>query len=60
MYGSRAEPMNRLREARLMSEDFEHEAVSIDGTTAHTLERLVGALVADAGDGHHRGGRGCR
>jgi hypothetical protein len=39
----------RLREARLAIEDFEHEAASIDGTTAHVLERFVGALIADAG-----------
>ena len=49
MFWSRPEPLNRLRDARLTIEDFEHEAVSIDGTTAHALERFVGALVADAG-----------
>ena len=49
MFWSRPEPLNRLRDARLTIEDFEHEAVSIDGTTAHGLERFVGALVASAG-----------
>ena len=49
MFWSRPGPLNRLRDARLTIEDFEHEAVSIDGTTAHALERFVGALVA--GDG---------
>ena len=49
MFWSRPEPLNRLRDARLTIEDFEHEAVSIDGTTAHALERFVGALVANAG-----------
>ena len=49
MFWSRPEPLNRLRDARLTIEDFEHEAVSIDGTAAHALERFVGALVADAG-----------
>ena len=49
MFWSRPEPLNRLRDARLTIEDFEHEAVSIDGTTAHALERFVGALVTDAG-----------
>ena len=49
MFWSRPAPLNRLRDARLTIEDFEHEAVSIDGTTAHALERFVGALVADAG-----------
>jgi lipopolysaccharide biosynthesis protein len=41
--------MNRMREARLTIDDFEHEAVSIDGTTAHALERFVAALVVDSG-----------
>ena len=49
MFWSRPSPLNRLRDAGLTIEDFEHEAVSIDGTTAHALERFVGALVADAG-----------
>ena len=49
MFWTRPGPLNRLRDARLTVEDFEHEAVSIDGTTAHALERFVGALVADAG-----------
>ena len=49
MFWSRPGPLNRLRDARLTIEDFEHEAVSIDGTTAHALERFVGALVANAG-----------
>ena len=48
MFWSRPAPLNRLRDARLTIEDFEHEAVSIDGTTAHALERFVGALVANA------------
>ncbi len=48
MFWSRPQPLNRLRDTRLTIEDFEHEAVSIDGTTAHALERFVGALVADA------------
>ena len=49
MFWARPGPLNRLRDARLTIEDFEHEAVSIDGTTAHALERFVGALVAHAG-----------
>ena len=49
MFWARPRPLNRLRDARLTVEDFEHEAVSIDGTTAHALERFVGALVGDAG-----------
>ena len=49
MFWSRPEPLNRLRDARLTIEDFEHEAVSIDGTTAHAIERFVGALIASAG-----------
>lgn len=49
MFWSRPGPLNRLRDARLTIEDFEHEAVSIDGTTAHALERFVGALVVNAG-----------
>ena len=49
MFWSRPAPLNRLRDVRLTLDDFEHEAVSLDGTTAHALERFVGALVADAG-----------
>jgi len=49
MFWSRPAPLNRLRDADLTIEDFEHEAVSIDGTTAHALERFIGALVAAAG-----------
>lgn len=49
MFWSRPAPLNRLRDARLTIEDFEHEAVSIDGTAAHALERFVGVVVADAG-----------
>ena len=60
MFWSRPGPLNRLRDARLTIEDFEHEAVSIDGTTAHALERFVGALVARCRDVRHRGGRGRR
>ena len=49
MFWSRPDPLNRLRDARLTVDDFEHEAVSIDGTTAHALERFVGALAAHSG-----------
>lgn len=49
MFWSRPGPVNRLRQARLTIEDFEHETISIDGTTAHALERFVGAVVADSG-----------
>jgi lipopolysaccharide biosynthesis protein len=49
MFWGRPGPLNRLRDARLTIDDFEHEAVSIDGTTAHALERFLGALVAEAG-----------
>ena len=49
MFWSRPGPLNQLRNARLTIDDFEHEAVSIDGTTAHALERFVGALVTNAG-----------
>jgi lipopolysaccharide biosynthesis protein len=49
MFWGRPGPFNQLRDAGLTIEDFEHEAVSIDGTTAQALERFAGALVADAG-----------
>jgi lipopolysaccharide biosynthesis protein len=49
MFWSRPGLLNRLRDAHLTIEDFEHEAVSIDGTTAHALERFVGALVTADG-----------
>ena len=42
MFWSRPGPLNRLRDARLTIEDFEHEAVSIDGTTAHALGAVRG------------------
>ena len=49
MFWARPGPLLRLREAGLTVEDFEPEAVAIDGTTAHALERFVGALVAADG-----------
>jgi lipopolysaccharide biosynthesis protein len=49
MFWARPAPLLRLREAGLTLDDFEQEAVSIDGTTAHALERFVGVLMADAG-----------
>lgn len=49
MFWARPEPLLRLREAALTLDDFEYEAVAIDGTTAHALERFVGALVGAAG-----------
>ena len=49
MFWARPEPMLRLRDAALTVDDFEYEAVAIDGTTAHALERFVGALVGAAG-----------
>jgi lipopolysaccharide biosynthesis protein len=55
MFWSRPGPLIRLRDARLTIEGLEHEAVSIEGTTAHALERFVGALVANARDVRHRG-----
>jgi lipopolysaccharide biosynthesis protein len=49
MFWTRPQPLLRLRDAGLTVDDFEHEAVTIDGTTAHALERFVGALVAASG-----------
>jgi hypothetical protein len=49
MCWARPGPLLRLRDAGLTAEDFEHEAVSIDGTTAHALERFLGVLVTAAG-----------
>lgn len=49
MFWSRPAPLNRLRKAGLSIDDFEHEVVSLDRTTAHALERFLGALVADSG-----------
>jgi hypothetical protein len=49
MCWARPGPLLRLREAGLSIEDFEHEAVSIDGTTAHALERFLGVLVVAEG-----------
>ena len=50
MFWSRPGPLNRLRKASLTTDDFEHEVVTLDCTTAHALERFFGALVADAGE----------
>jgi lipopolysaccharide biosynthesis protein len=50
MFWSRPGPLNRLRKAGLTTDDFEHEVVTLDCTTAHALERFFGALVADAGE----------
>jgi lipopolysaccharide biosynthesis protein len=49
MFWARPDPLLRLRDAGLTIDDFEHEAVSIDGTAAHALERFVGVLVVAAG-----------
>lgn len=49
MFWARPAHLNRLRDARLTIDDFEHEAVTIDGTAAHALERFVGALVHAGG-----------
>ncbi len=49
MFWSRTGPLNALRSARLTLEDFEHEVLTIDGTTAHALERFVGVSAAHAG-----------
>jgi len=49
MFWSRPGPLNALRDAGLVVEDFEHEAVALDATTAHALERFLGAVVRDCG-----------
>jgi lipopolysaccharide biosynthesis protein len=49
MFWSRPAPLNMLRRTQLTIEDFEHEAVSIDGTTAHAMERFLGMLIAESG-----------
>lgn len=49
MFWARPGVVLRLRDAKLTEDDFEIEGVSLDGTTAHALERFVGALAADAG-----------
>jgi lipopolysaccharide biosynthesis protein len=49
MFWSRPAPLNRLRKAALTLADFEHEVIALDATTAHALERFIGALVTDAG-----------
>ncbi len=48
MFWSRPGPLNRLRKAGLTIDDFEHDSVSVDRTTAHAVERFLGALVVDA------------
>jgi hypothetical protein len=48
MFWTRPGPLNRLRNAGLTIEDFEHESVFLDRTTAHAVERFLGALVVDA------------
>jgi lipopolysaccharide biosynthesis protein len=49
MFWSRPQPLNLLREARLTADDFEHDVVVLDSTTAHALERFLGALVSASG-----------
>ncbi len=48
MFWTRPGPLNRLRKAGLTMEDFEHESVFLDRTTAHAVERFLGALVVDS------------
>lgn len=49
MFWSRPEHLNRLRDTALTAEDFEHDLIVLDSTTAHALERFLGVLVGSAG-----------
>lgn len=49
MYLTRGFILASLRTFDLSFEDFEDEDGQIDGTTAHAVERLLGALVVEAG-----------
>jgi hypothetical protein len=49
IYWARAEVLAQLAGLGLRATDFEPEQALVDGTTAHVVERLMGALAAAAG-----------
>jgi lipopolysaccharide biosynthesis protein len=49
MYLVRGFLLSCLRSLDLALEDFENEDGQIDGTTAHAVERLIGALIVETG-----------
>lgn len=49
MYWIKPFALGMLRSLQLKPQDFEDEAGCLDGTTAHAVERIVGQLVAAAG-----------
>jgi len=49
MYWARASVPRRFADLRLTRADFEDELGQIDGTTAHSLERVIGLLATEAG-----------
>ncbi|WP_417525596.1 rhamnan synthesis F family protein [Marinovum sp.] len=49
IYWARAAVLAKLARLRLTPEDFEPEQALVEGTTAHAVERLMGALTIAAG-----------